>query len=303
MDPFLSKLSQSHIQAITSLEMIHDVNVSVHVKRDDLIDDVISGNKLFKLYYHLKNFAENKHKTLITFGGAYSNHLHATAFAGRQLGIQTVGVIRAEPHELETLTPTLQDCKNWGMTLIGVSRSEYRLKQDSQIIQQRVQDFDRPYWIPEGGAGELGVKGAQLILKGVEQAQYDVIVMACGTGTTLAGVIRASAAHIKVIGVPVLKGANWMFKEVEQYLEPAMTNWDLQLDYHFSGYAKWNDELLGFINDVQAQSNLPLDPVYTAKAFYALVDLIKQGKIENTARVLFIHTGGLQGARNYAQNK
>lgn len=297
MDTFLSKLKQPHIQRLESLEIVNAFDVSLHVKRDDLIDDVISGNKLFKLYYHLESFFKNKHKTLITFGGAYSNHLHATAFAGQQLGIKTVGVIRAEPHELKVLTPTLQDCKKWGMTLIGVSRSEYRLKQDSLVVQQQVQEFECPYWIPEGGAGELGVKGAQLILDGVDQTQYDAIVMACGTGTTLAGVIRASEPHIQIIGVPVLKGANWMFQEVEQYLEPTMTNWDLQLDYHFSGYAKWNDELLGFMNDVQEQSHLPLDRVYTAKALYGLVDLIKREKIAKGSRILFIHTGGLQGTR------
>ncbi|MFY0639618.1 MAG: 1-aminocyclopropane-1-carboxylate deaminase/D-cysteine desulfhydrase [Bermanella sp.] len=298
MDTFLSKLKQIHIQNITSLKVINDFEVSLHVKRDDLIDDVISGNKLFKLYYHLEVFFKNKHKTLITFGGAYSNHLHATAFAGQQLGIKTVGVIRAEPHELETLTPTLQDCKNWGMTLIGVSRSEYRLKQNSTMVQQHAQAFESPYWIPEGGAGELGVKGAELMLNGIDQTQYDVIVMACGTGTTLAGVIRASSPSVKVIGVPVLKGANWMHKEVEQYLESHMTNWELQLGYHFAGYAKWNDGLLNFIEQMQAQTNLPLDPVYTAKAFYGLLDLIKQEKIAKGSRVLFIHTGGLQGSRS-----
>jgi 1-aminocyclopropane-1-carboxylate deaminase len=141
------------------------------------------------------------------------------------------------------------------------------------------------------------VQGAQLILDGVDQSQYDVIVLACGTGTTLAGVIRASEPHVQVIGVPVLKGAKWMAAEVEQYLDAGMDNWQLVLDYHFSGYGKWNDELLNFMADIQAQTGLPLDPVYTAKAFYGLVDLIRLKTINKGSRVLFIHTGGLQGAR------
>jgi 1-aminocyclopropane-1-carboxylate deaminase len=296
MSATFSKLPKPIFQRI-ALDTLSAFGVSLHVKRDDLIDDVVSGNKLFKLHHHLQAFHAQNKQTLITFGGAFSNHLHATAYIGQALGIKTVGIIRAEPHELKNLTPTLSDCQSWGMTLAPVSRSEYKLKQDSGVVQKIANQYPDIYWVPEGGAGELGVQGAQLILDGVDQSHYDVIVLACGTGTTLAGVIRASEPHVQVIGVPVLKGAKWMAAEVEQYLDAAMNNWQLVLDYHFSGYGKWNDELLNFMADIQAQTGLPLDPVYTAKAFYGLVDLIRLKTINKGSRVLFIHTGGLQGAR------
>lgn len=296
MSSLFSKFPQPIIQPV-QLDELGLSDVSVDIKRDDLIDDVVSGNKLFKLHYHLQAFKEQKRHTLLTFGGAYSNHLHATAYAGKMLGIQTVGIVRAEPHELEHLTPTLNDCKHWGMILEPVSRSEYKLKQDSHHIQQIAKQYSDVYWVPEGGSGELGIKGAQLILEGVDQSQYDVIVLACGTGTTLAGVIKASAPHVTIIGVPVLKGAKWMTSEVAQYLDAGMNNWQLELNYHFSGYGKWNETLLAFIEQMQTNIDLPLDPVYTAKAFYGLLDLIRNKTIKAGSRVLFIHTGGLQGAR------
>ena len=292
----LSDFKPSMIQAI-SLDSLKEFDVSLHVKRDDLIHDVVSGNKLFKLHYHLQNIQEQHKQVLITFGGAFSNHLHATAYVGRQLGIRTVGIVRAEPHELNNLTPTLADCQNWGMTLEPVSRSEYKLKQNSKVVQTIIEKQSNVYCIPEGGSGELGVQGAERILDGVDQSQFDVIVMACGTGTTLAGVIRASDPHIQVIGVPVLKGASWMQAEVQQYLAPTNNNWQLALDYHFSGYAKSNQILLDFIQYIEQEASLPLEPVYTAKALYALVDLVRQEKIEKGSRILFIHTGGLQGSR------
>ncbi len=275
---------------------IHDVTVCV--KRDDLVDPVISGNKLYKLKYHLDAFKQlNKH-TLITFGGAYSNHLHATAYAGKTLGFNTVGCIRAEAHELKNLTPTLKDCVAWGMQLEPMSRSEYKLKQNSLTAQAIEHKYPETYWVPEGGAGELGVKGAELMLAGVDQTPYDVILLACGTGTTLAGVIRASLENVNIIGVPVLKGSKWMQQEVEQYLSAEYSNWQLAYDYHFSGYGKWQPELIEFMKQVKAQSNLELDPIYTGKAFYGLVDLIKKQIIKKGSRVLFIHTGGLQGFRS-----
>jgi len=291
------KISTVPIQSIDlSFLGVHDVSVSV--KRDDLVDPVISGNKLYKLKYHLDALKQQNKQTLITFGGAYSNHLHAAAYAGKQLGIQTIGCIRAEAHELKQLTPTLKDCVQWGMSLEPMSRSEYKLKRESSTANVLEEKYPDAYWIPEGGAGELGVKGAELMLAGVDHSQFDTVMLACGTGTTLAGVIRASSDNMQIIGVPVLKGAKWMAGEVEPYLSTSQTNWQLVLDYHFSGYGKWNQELIEFIQLVETETKLKLDPVYTGKAFYALVDLIKSGKINKGSRVLFLHTGGLQGFRN-----
>ena len=274
------------------------LDVSLDVKRDDLIDPIVSGNKLFKLIDHLSEFKKLNAKTLITFGGAYSNHLHATAYMGKKLGIKTVGFIRAEAHELERPTPTLADCQKWGMQLEPISRSEYKLKQTSNLVMALSEKYEQPYWVPEGGAGTLGVKGAERILDGVDQSQYDVVVAACGTGTTISGIINASEPHVQVIGVPVLKGASWMFDEIKGNLSKQQQNWDLALDYHFGGYAKQNSRLLGFIESMNNQYQLPLDSVYTGKAFFGLIDLMKCGKIKKGSRVLFIHTGGLQGNRS-----
>ncbi|GAA6133219.1 pyridoxal-phosphate dependent enzyme [Oceaniserpentilla sp. 4NH20-0058] len=286
----------SNIQSLL-LPNLFPFHIKLDVKRDDLIDPIISGNKSFKLREYIKDFQKGEFETLMSFGGAYSNHLHAMAYTGQKLGIKTVGFVRAEPHELQTPTPTLQDCLQWGMELVPISRSEYRLKSESSQVQAYVVNYDKPYWVPEGGSGELGVKGAEHILSGVDQSQYDYVVAACGTGTTLAGLIRASEAHVQVIGIPVLKGANWMEKEVAHYLLKNMTNWSLKLDYHFSGYGKWNSELTDFIEFVFQETALPLEPVYTGKAFYGLLDLIQKGEIRKNSRVLFIHTGGLQGVR------
>lgn len=272
-------------------------HIKLDIKRDDLIDPIISGNKSFKLREYIDEFQKGGFQTLMTFGGAYSNHLHATAYTGHKLGIKTVGFVRAEPHELQTPTQTLQDCQHWGMELVPISRSEYRLKRESRQVQTAAANYMKPYWVPEGGAGELGVKGAECILEGVDQSQYDYVMTACGTGTTLAGIIRASEPHLHVIGVPVLKGASWMQGEVEQYLQKGMNNWSLKLDYGFGGYGKWNSELTEFIERVFQEAALPLEPVYTGKAFYGLLDLIHKGEIRKNSRVLFIHTGGLQGAR------
>lgn len=279
------------------IESIKACNIQLDIKRDDLINPVISGNKLFKLYDYLLEFDKQGSQTLVTFGGAYSNHLHATAYLGHIKGINTVGIIRAEPHELENPTDTLVDCKNWGMRLEPISRSEYRAKLQSSQVQEILQKYPNPYCVPEGGGGELGVKGAARILDGVDQTQYDVVIVACGTGTTLSGIINGSEDHLNVIGIPVLKGASWMLEEVSSFLSSPKDNWSLELDYHFSGYGKWNNELIQLIQDIERETQLPLEPIYTGKAFYGMLDLIKRGKIKQGSRVLFIHTGGLQGYR------
>ncbi len=273
-------------------------NISLHIKRDDALHSVVSGNKLYKLALNLEYFKQHNKKTLITFGGAYSNHLHATAYMGKKLGIQTVGIIRGE--QLLPLNPTLKDCTKWDMTLEPVSRLIYKEKESAVEIQSIIKNYESPYVIPEGGANLLGIKGCEKILKGVDQKNYDVIVLACGTGTTLAGLISASLPHIKLIGMAVLKGASWMEQEVRSCLNLlgcTKNNWQINQDYHFSGYAKVNSQLKSFVEEMQKDYQIELEPIYTGKAFYGLLDLIKAGKIEKNSRVLFIHTGGLQGKR------
>ena len=272
--------------------------VSVDVKRDDLIHPVISGNKLYKLYFNLVEFERSKMKTLLTFGGAYSNHLHAVACVGKELGVPTVGIVRGE--QLLPLNPTLKDCVSWGMTLEPVSRAVYRQKNKCEQVQEIISRYESAYVVPEGGGNLLGVKGAALMLSGVQQDDYDVIAVASGTGATVAGLIYASEPHIKVIGFATLKGASWMAAEVEGFLKQLSchkSNWQINCNYHFGGYAKKNNELALFVDEITRHYGLELEPIYTGKAFYGVLDLVARGLIKAGSRVLFIHSGGLQGAR------
>ena len=284
---------------ITSLKhpVFDQAHVSVSIKRDDQIHPVVSGNKLYKLSGHLQQFNRSKSETLITFGGAYSNHVHATAYACKELDISGVAIIRGE--QILPLNPTLKDCVENDMVLEPISRKEYALGMESEVVRAIVAKYPSACVVPEGGGGKLGVQGAQEIMGGVDQSQFDVVMAACGTGTTLAGIINSVEPQLQVIGVPVLKGADtWMPQEIEQYLVSGNKNWELLCDYHFGGYAKHNEELLDFIKWAEVECNLPLDQVYTGKAFYGLVDQVKRSCWKPGTRILFIHTGGLQGRRS-----
>lgn len=270
--------------------------VSVVVKRDDLKHPIISGNKAFKLKYNMQAAQEQSACALVTFGGAYSNHLHATAYAAKRIGLPAVAVVRGE--QILPLNHTLQDCINWGMTLHPVSRLQYKEKNTEAFRQWIEGMYGNVFWIPEGGANQLGVKGAQEILSEVDQSNFDYIIAACGTGTTLAGLINGAEEHVKVIGVPVLKNASWLYDEIKSWVKPGKQPINLWLDYHFGGYAKATRGLLEFIEEMQS-FNIPLDFVYTAKALFALFDQIDKQVIPSGSRVLFCHTGGLQGMRSH----
>ncbi len=273
-------------------------NIRLHIKRDDLLHPVVSGNKLYKLMLNLEQFKYEHKKTLITFGGAYSNHLHATAFMGKSLGIQTVAIVRGE--QLVPLNPTLKDCTDWGMVIEPVSRGLYRQKQQAPEIQSIIDKYPSPYVVPEGGANRLGVQGVAQMLDGVDQKDLDVVVVACGTGVTMAGLISACEPHVRVIGFPALKAEKWMGGEVQGWLDVIActnNNWALQHGYHFGGYGKTKLELLEFMDDMEANYNLLLDPIYTGKAFYGLLKMIENGNIARGSNLLFVHSGGLQGRR------
>lgn len=283
---------------------LNNLGVSLCVKRDDLQHPIVSGNKLYKLFYHLQACQQQEVKTLLTFGGAYSNHLHATAYAAQKMGMQSVGIIRGE--QIVPLNPTLKDCTDWGMVLEPVTRLDYKMKQDSAGVKAVLDRYPDAYVIPEGGCDLLGVQGAQKILQGVDQSQFDYIVCPCGTGTTLSGIISQSQPHIHVLGMPVLKGAGWMKNDVQAWLDKlqakgtamGFNDWSINTDYHFGGYGKITQVLSEFMENMQCKYNLPLDPIYTAKCIYGILDLAKKGWFKPGARILFIHTGGLQGGRS-----
>lgn len=284
--------------------VLEQADVSLSVKRDDQQHEIVSGNKLFKLFYHLEKCQQLGIKTIVTFGGAYSNHVHATAYVAKKMGIKAVAIIRGE--QLLPLNPTLKDCTDWGMTIEPVTRQEYKIKGQSKIIQKIIAAYEDAYVIAEGGCDLLGVQGAAKILEGVDQSKFDYIVSACGTGTTVSGIIHKADSHIHVLGISVLKGASWMQEEVNGWLgkleekvsKNSQATWSINTDYHFGGYAKSSDKLNIFIDQINKAHSLPLEHVYTGKALYGVLDLAGKGFFKAGSRILFIHTGGLQGARS-----
>ncbi|PRX42931.1 1-aminocyclopropane-1-carboxylate deaminase/D-cysteine desulfhydrase [Salegentibacter salegens] len=270
--------------------------ISLYLKREDLLHPEVSGNKFRKLKYNIARALEQKQKTLLTFGGAFSNHIAATAAAGELFGLKTIGIIRGEElgrNLQNTLAqnPTLKYANSCGMQFKFVSRADYREKETKAFEQRLKDEFGEFYLVPEGGTNELAVKGCQEILTENDR-QFDFIAASVGTGGTLAGLINASGINQEILGFPALKG-DFLSKEIEKY--SFKENWTLKLDYHFGGYAKVNSELINFINNFKKKYKIQLDPIYTGKLVFGIFDLIKAGYFPSGSKILAIHTGGLQG--------
>ncbi|WP_018479980.1 1-aminocyclopropane-1-carboxylate deaminase/D-cysteine desulfhydrase [Pontibacter roseus] len=276
--------------------------IALWVKREDLLHPTISGNKWRKLKYNLQEAKRLRHDTLLTFGGAYSNHIAAVAAAGQEFGFRTIGIIRGEEHL--PLNPTLEFATAAGMALHYVSREAYRQKTDVDFLEQLSQQFAQPYIIPEGGTNALALKGCTEIVSDIPM-EYDYICCACGTGGTLAGIIAGLEGKRQVLGFPALKGGGFLEKEIEQLIESYngqhFANWRLITDYHFGGYAKVKPELLNFMRDFQIEHQLPVEPIYTGKLLYGLMDLIQKGHFPRGSRVIAVHTGGLQGNAGFRE--
>lgn len=265
----------------------------VFVKREDQNHPFISGNKWWKLKYNLQEATRLKHDTLLTFGGAYSNHIYATAAAGKELGLKTIGIIRGE--ESLPLNRTISFAKSCGMHLHYFSREVYRRKKETEFIQSVHDQFGEFYLIPEGGTNELAVKGcAEFAVQLNSEIDFNYLCLPIGTGGTIAGIIEGLDSSKKIIGFPVLKGAEFLINDINQLLSKPKNNWSLQLDYHFGGYAKTTLSLKKFIEEVRTTHQLPLDEVYTGKMLWGVFDLIKKGHFERGSNILALHTGGLQ---------
>ena len=273
-------------------ESIHFKGITLTIKREDLLHPDISGNKYRKLKYNLVNAKKQQKTTILTFGGAYSNHIAATAAAGREYGFMTIGVIRGEELKDQVYeNPTLHYAQSCGMRLEFISREDYRQKDTSlfiEILQKKFGDF---YVVPEGGSNQLAIKGCEEILVENDN-KYDFICTCVGTGGTIAGLINSSLEHQKVVGFSALKG-DFLEREIRKYT--SKKNWELITDYHFGGYGKIKPELITFINEFKAITKIPLDPVYTGKMLYGIIDLHTKGYFRKEAKILVIHTGGLQG--------
>ncbi len=288
------------------IQYIDNINgVEIWIKREDLIHPEISGNKWRKLKYHLQAFRKSDKTEILSFGGAFSNHIYALAAMGEKCGIKTKAIIRGE----EVSNFTLSSCQEKGMELFKISRSEYKRREEPSYLRELAEKFPNAYIIPEGARGVLAMKGCTEIMENVDQ-QFDIICCSAGTGTTFSGLLMNSK-NAKCLMFPALKGGEFLKDDIKslmgnyqkQFLTEGdgkkieLANFSLEENYHFGGYGKVDEVLIKFMNDFHQSYGIPLDPIYTSKMLFGIMDKIKKKQIKPGTKVLCIHTGGLQGIR------
>lgn len=278
-----------------SVPFLEENEIRLFIKRIDLISSFVSGNKYYKLKYNLLEAEKQKFSTILTFGGAYSNHIAATAFAAKQKGYKSIGIIRGE--DIFPLNDTLSFAKEHGMELHYISREEYQQKDTDSFITSLQKKLGSFYVLPEGGTNKFAIKGASEILDKNDTQNY--ICTAIGTGGTISGIINSTSQNQKVLGFPALKGSEELEKDIRSWSNKQ--NWKLITDYHFGGYAKISEDLIQFIMDFHHTKNIPLDAIYTGKMMFGIFDLIKSDFFPKGSSILAIHTGGLQGNQGMNQ--
>ena len=272
--------------------------ISVDILRLDLIHPVISGNKWFKLKYYLTDAKETNKSTLVSFGGAFSNHLVATAYAAKKEGLKSIGYVRGDIEA--KLSTTLLHAKNYGMQLLFIDREKYRNKEE--IRKENIQPDQ--YWIMEGGYGTLGAKGASEILNLTDISPYSHIICALGTGTMMAGLIKSSLPHQEVMGISVMKNNLRLVNDVRLLLDKTEygKRFSIIHDYHLGGYAKHPKQLIDFMKETWFMEKLPTDIVYTSKMLFAVKDLLSKNYFKPETKLLLVHSGGLQGNESLPLN-
>ncbi len=275
--------------------LFKEKKIEVYLKRDDLIHPTVSGNKWRKLKYNLLEAQKQKQDTLLSFGGAYSNHIYALAAAGKLFNFKTVGIIRGE--RTEPLNPVLSFAKENGMRLHYISRSAYRDKYDPELVGEFKERFGHFYMVPEGGSNVLAVKGCIEVIEEID-IDFDHICTSCGTGGTLAGLVTGLIGEKKALGFSALKGGGFLKDDVDQlikgYCGKTFSNWDISTEYHFGGYAKSKPELLQFMKYFERTHKVPIEFIYTGKMFYGLYDLIKKDFFKPGETIVALHTGGVR---------
>lgn len=267
-------------------------NISLYIKREDLLHPIISGNKFRKLKYNLEEAKNQNQKVLLTFGGAFSNHIVAVAGAGKEFGFETIGVIRGEElHDKIAENPSLLQAQQLGMKFSFVSREQYRLKETSDYIEELRKEFGDFYLIPEGGTNELAIKGCEEILS-YSDSEFTHICTSVGTGGTITGIINSSNVNQNIIGFSSLKG-DFLQNDIAKFANKQ--NWSVNCEYHFGGYGKVTDELIDFINNFYLEHHIHLDPIYTGKMMFGILNLIENNYFPPNSKIVAIHTGGLQG--------
>ena len=274
--------------------LLAEKKISLSIARLDKLHPLVSGNKLFKLHYFLAESLKHGHKPILTFGGAYSNHLIATAHACKIAGIRAIGIVRGERSGI--LSHTLKQCEIDGMELHFISRTEYSNKDSAGFLSQLTANFGDCIIIPEGGYHPMGANGASLIMDKLKAKQATHICTAIGTATTVAGLLMNTTDNEMIVGIPVLKQMNDIEDRIAWLCGNKLFNNLLIFDdYDFGGYAKKTNELIEFMNDFFIQYKIPTDFVYTAKMMYAIMDKIKAGYFAEGSNIICLHTGGLQG--------
>ena len=287
------------INQVLDHPLLEQKGIELAVKRLDLIHPLVSGNKFYKLKYNLLQAKAQDCKSVLTFGGAYSNHIQATAAACRLVGLDSIGLIRGE--ETLPLNPTLAFAQDHGMKLAYLSRGDYRKKKEGQFLADLQNQFPNTFIIPEGGTNEWAIQGTAEIL-GAEDSKFSHIIAPIGTGGTFAGLVQSLSTEQKAIGISSLKG-NFIIEEVRQILQETgefpNTSWTVFTDYHFGGYAKYTQALIDFIWDFHRSFGIVLDPIYTGKMMYGLWELIQQDYFPPGSKILAVHTGGIQGNKGF----
>ncbi len=296
------------MQLPSPIEEIHlrscnNRDIKLFAKRDDLIHEVISGNKWRKLKFNVKQCRALKHECILTFGGAYSNHLLATAAACQKEQLKSIGLVRGEELNIDS-NHMLKQCAEYGMQLVFISREDYALRHEKEYHEELVLKYPGSMVVPEGGANYYGMIGCQEIMAETEN-DFDYVFVAQGTTTSSCGIVLSLPEHTKLVVVPVLKGFDSIMEMRRMFnysgfpseiIDDLMTQVTVMNDHHFGGYAKYSDELLERMEQIFEETNIPLDPIYTGKAFVAMLDFIEEKDVRN-ANVLFVHTGGTAGGK------
>ncbi|UOH77762.1 pyridoxal-phosphate dependent enzyme [Ornithobacterium rhinotracheale] len=277
-------------------EILQNRQVSLHLLREDLNHPLIQGNKFRKLKYNLIEAHAQGHQTLLTFGGAYSNHIHATAAAGKAFGFKTIGVIRGDELKNKPRNATLKEAEQMGMKLHFVTRKDYRRKSQDYFIDDLHDLFGDFYLVPEGGTNDFAIKGCEEILHDGTKG-FDYIACAMGTAGTFTGILKSSESHQKVLGFPALKEYEFLLETVKKYTNK--TNYEIINAFHFGGFGKFNRDLISFVNDFKENQKIQLEPLYTGKMLFGILDLVEKDYFKPNSKILAVHTGGLQGIKGF----
>lgn len=292
-------IAPSPLQLIDD-KWLHEKDIQLYLKRDDLLHPQVQGNKWRKLKYNLIRAQQLGKDTLLTFGGPYSNHIYATAAAAKLFGFKSIGIIRGE--EPKEPSHTLRFAANQGMQLQYVDRTTYRGKDDAAYLQQLQTQHPNAYIVPEGGTNQYALQGVAELVDELD-VPFHYLCSACGTGGTLAGLVAGLKGEKQVVGFSALKGYDNLTSHidglVQQYEGKSYRNYEIHFQYHFGGYAKVKPELIDFIKAFKAQHGIQLEPVYTGKMMYGIYDLIKRNYFPKGSTIVAVHTGGLQGLNGY----